>query len=249
MTVTSTSLRRFRHGPGASARLVCLPHAGGSASAFRRWRDLLPDDIDLLAVQYPGREDRYTDPFATDIGKLADELVVALAVHMDRPLLLFGHSMGASIAYEVALRLERRGTLCAGLVVSAHPPPHRQRESDLYLQDDDALVADVRRLADQRPSLLDDPEARSLFLPMLRADYRLIETYRRAIPVPLQTPIDMVLPVDDGEITRDEALAWQDLSLSPLTLHDVEGGHFYLQRHPEALIERLLPRLKPTVTP
>lgn len=237
-------LRRFRHGTGARARLVCLPHAGGSASVFRRWLDHLPDDIDLLAVQYPGREDRYTEAFATDIAPLADTLAEAIAPYTDRPLYLFGHSMGASIAYELALRMERKGMAPAGVFASAHPPPHRQRESALHLEDDDGLIADVRRMAGPSPTLLDDPEVRALFLPMLRADYRLIETYRRPIAVALATPIEVLLPVDDGEITRDEALAWQDLTLQPLTLHEVDGGHFYLQRQPEALMARLLPRLR-----
>ncbi|CAI9121916.1 thioesterase II family protein [Brytella acorum] len=243
MNGADVPLRRFNRAAEASVRLICLPHAGGSASAFRRWRDLLPDKIDLLAAQYPGREDRYADSFAPDIAKLADELADALSNYLDRPLLLFGHSMGASIAYEVALRLEKRGTPPARIIVSAHPPPHRQRDSDLHCQNDEALVADVRRLSDQRPSLLDDPEIRALFLPMLRADYRLIETYRCVTPVAVATPITVVLPVDDAEITQDEALAWQDCTLSPLTLHDVEGGHFYLQQHPERLIALLLPYL------
>lgn len=244
MTQADAWLRRFRYGSGARVRLVCLPHAGGSASAFRRWRDALPDDIDLIAVQYPGREDRYAEPFASDVGALADTLADVLVPHADRPLFLFGHSMGASIAYEVTLRLERRNVPPAGLFVSAHPPPHRQRDSDLHRQDDEALVQDVRRLAGDAPTLLDEPEVRALFLPMLRADYRLIETYRRDVPVRLATSVDVLLPVDDGEVTRDEALAWQDLSLAPLTLHEVRGGHFYLQKEPAALLARLLPRLQ-----
>lgn len=239
----SAWIREFRHSPAPRARLVCMPHAGGSASFFRSWREPLPPDLDLLAVQYPGREDRFGEACATDLGALADATAHALRDYADRPLFLFGHSLGASLAYEVALRLESDGRPLRRVFVSAHPPPHRQRVSDLYRQDDDALIDDVRRLAGGSAGLLEEPEARAMFLPMLRADYRIIETYRRAEPPPLRAPIEVLLPLHDSEFSRDEAQDWQALSGAPVVVHEFDGGHFYLQQQAAALVRRLLPSL------
>lgn len=239
----SAWIRELRHSPAPRARLVCMPHAGGSASFFRGWREPLPADVDLLAVQYPGREDRFGEACASDMQALAEGTAHALRDYADRPLFLFGHSLGASLAYEVALRLERDGRPLRRVFVSAHPPPHQQRCSDVYCQDDEALIEDVRRLAGGGPTLLDEPDVRAMFLPMLRADYRVIETYRRVEPPPLQAPIEVLLPLEDSEFSREEALSWQALSGDRLVVHEFDGGHFYLQQQPAALVRRLLPSL------
>lgn len=242
-TAVGSWIRELRCTPQPRARLVCMPHAGGSASFFRTWRDALPPDMDLLAVQYPGREDRYGEPCASSMGVLAEHTAQALSAYASRPLVLFGHSLGASLAYEVALRLERAGAAPHHVFVSAHPPPHRQRVSDLHRQDEQQLLEDVRRLSGNGPTLLDEPELRALFMPMLRADYQVIETYRRTDPPPLRAPIDVLLPTDDTELTRAEAEAWQDLTQRPLAVLDFTGGHFYLKQQPVSVIERLLQRI------
>lgn len=168
-------------------RLACFPHAGGSASFFRSWSERLPPDIDLLALQYPGREDRFNEAPATRLEDLADGAALALRDFADAPLALFGHSLGAALAYETALRLESAGAPLRHLFVSAHPAPHRQRGGALHRGDEAALLEDVRRQGGAS-ELLEDADLRALFLPILRADYQAIETYRRAQPIAWPAP-------------------------------------------------------------
>lgn len=195
-------------------RLACFPHAGGSASFFRSWSERLPPDIDLLALQYPGREDRFNEAPATRLEDLADGAALALRDFADAPLALFGHSLGAALAYETALRLESAGAPLRHLFVSAHPAPHRQRGGALHRGDEAALLEDVRRQGGAS-ELLEDADLRALFLPILRADYQAIETYRRAQPIALACALDVLLGEHDEEVSAAEAQAWSDASRPP----------------------------------
>ncbi len=194
-----------------------LPHAGGSASFFRSWSERLPPDIDLLALQYPGREDRFNEAPATRLEDLADGAALALRDFADAPLALFGHSLGAALAYETALRLESAGAPLRHLFVSAHPAPHRQRGGALHRGDEAALLEDVRRQGGAS-ELLEDADLRALFLPILRADYQAIETYRRAQPIALACALDVLLGEHDEEVSAAEAQAWSDASRTPARL-------------------------------
>ncbi|KAF0808146.1 pyochelin biosynthetic protein PchC [Alcanivorax xiamenensis] len=240
--VRHPAVRCFRLSEQPSARLVCLPHAGGSASCYRDWGKALPDHLDLLAVQYPGREERYPEPFADSLEALADEITEALTLFAEVPLVLFGHSLGAALAYEVALRLRRRNLSLKRLVVSAHPAPHRQRESALHQQGDTALLDDIRRLSGGSTPL-DEPAMRELFMPMLRNDYRLIERYRRDFPDEIDVPVDVCFPVDDDEISGDEVRAWQDVTPWTLGVLPFRGGHFYLREQYRDVVDRVLKQL------
>lgn len=231
-------LRRFSGLLSPGFRLLCLPHAGGSASFFRDWRKHLEPDVELLAVQYPGREERYGEAPAASLEAMAACIAEACAGLDERPLALFGHSMGAAVAYEVALALQGRGRAPLHLFVSAHPPPHRQRGGSLHRQADAALLADVRRQSDGLPWALDEPAVRELFLPALRADYRLIERYRRERVEPLDCPVSLLLGEDD-EVNDDEALAWAAASRCGLDVRHFAGGHFYLRAQRRVVLDHL----------
>ena len=235
-------VRPFRLTPMPRLRLACFPHAGGSASFFRSWSERLPPDIDLLALQYPGREDRFNEAPATRLEDLADGAALALRDFADAPLALFGHSLGAALAYETALRLESAGAPLRHLFVSAHPAPHRQRGGALHRGDEAALLEDVRRQGGAS-ELLEDADLRALFLPILRADYQAIETYRRAQPIALACALDVLLGEHDEEVSAAEAQAWSDASRTPARLRRFPGGHFYLSEGRDAVIEHLLRRL------
>ncbi|UVL86287.1 alpha/beta fold hydrolase [Pseudomonas sp. B21-028] len=235
-------LRALRQGTQARVRLVCLPHAGGSASFFRPWLAHLPGDIDLLAVQYPGREERFKEPHITCLSALADAVAQALMALPARPSLLFGHSMGAAIAYEVALRLETAGRRAAHVFVSAHPPPHRQPASDLHRQDDATLIADILRQDADAAGLWADPQLRTLFLPTLRSDYQAIETWRPKRLQPLASPIDVLLAEGDEEVSLGQAQAWADLTCHTPNIRLFDGDHFYLKQQPRHVISHLLQR-------
>jgi surfactin synthase thioesterase subunit len=239
------------HGPAAGGpprlRLVCFPHAGGSAQLFHGWPALLPPDVELLAVRYPGRQERLAEPCAEDMPALADAVTAALLPHLDRPLALFGHSMGSSVAYETALRLERRhGVVPRRLFVSARSAPHRARRTGLHLRGDDELVAGVRRLGSPGAQAYDIPELRELLLPTLRADYRLIENYRPATPpVPTGAPITACLGREDPGCDPEAVLAWSELTgAGDFDLRTYPGGHFYLAEREAELVSDITKALE-----
>ncbi|MCZ7421954.1 MULTISPECIES: alpha/beta fold hydrolase [unclassified Micromonospora] len=220
---------RTRQEP-ADLDLICFPHAGGSASFFRLWPDLLPTRIRLHTVQYPGREERLTEPCVTSMAEMADAVAAAVLPVVTGPVMLFGHSMGAALGYETTVRLERAGVVGEGLVVSGQPAPHRRKPKSLHLAADEELLADIDRIGAAGSSLLRaDADLRDLLLPMIRADYRVIETYQSPAGQRLRTPITVFRSDGDEDVTAEEAAAWADRTLHYRGERVFPGGHFYLQ--------------------
>lgn len=166
------------------ARLICFPHAGGAASFFRDWADLVPDDMDLAAVRYPGREDRFLDPPPASMADLANPVARACLASGDVPLVFFGHSMGASVAYEVALRLQSAGSSrLTDLFVSGSAAPGRSSGSrDPLTMTDAEIREEVAELGGADANALADQELWKLLIPSIRADYHLIGRYRADSP-------------------------------------------------------------------
>ncbi|WP_431729560.1 thioesterase II family protein [Verrucosispora sp. TAA-831] len=236
MTSVETSARRwlrcYRPRPAATVRLVCFPHATGSAPFYRGWARELPDDVEVLAVQYPGRLDRIAEPALTAMPVLAEMVTDVLAPRRDLPIALFGHSMGAAVAYEVARRLERRHAApLAHLFVSGRPAPCHHRPGSKHLGPDDDLWDELRRLGGTDPAALENPQLRSALLPTLRADYRLIESYRPVDAAPLATPISALVGDVDTEAAVDEVAAWAGYTRAAFDLTVFDGDHFYLVPH------------------
>lgn len=244
MTTRATPwFRCFRDRPLATHRLLCLPHAGGAASAFRGWPGGLPPAVHHLAVQYPGRADRLAEAPIHRMDALVDGILAGLGALPGLPLTLFGHSMGASVAHELALALERRGRPVEHLIVSGRPAPTAQRPGVVHLRGDDALIEDIRGLGGTNTELLDNPEARSLVLPALRADYRLIETYRPTGGRPLTCPVTAFVGDRDTEVGVAAAAAWAEVTEGDFHHVVLPGDHMSVITEPRPLIHALLDRL------
>ncbi|MFH7598156.1 thioesterase domain-containing protein [Streptomyces racemochromogenes] len=241
-TPAATWLRALHAPARPRVRLVCFPHAGGAASFFRAWPGRLSPDTEVLAVRYPGREDRIADAPVTSMAALADPVAAALGELPEVPTAFFGHSMGASVAYEVALRLGGSARGPRLLMVSGRAAPHRLPV--FRFDDDEALVADVRRRGGPMAPALDHPDLLDLVLPALRADYRLLEAYAGEARLRrLGVPVAAFYGTQDSDVPVDSVLSWADTSPGAFSAVPFPGDHFYLVPHADALLEEVGARL------
>ncbi|MFF4371354.1 thioesterase II family protein [Streptomyces sp. NPDC001594] len=233
MTVTSPWIRRFHPpadphaAPASTPVLVVLPHAGGNASYYFPLSRDLAAHAEVLTIQYPGRQERLAEPSPDTIAGLADGVERALEPWRERPLVLFGHSMGAVLAYELTRRLEA-GAGPRGLILSGRRSPLVPRRDDLHTLDDEALLAHVQALSGTDAGLLADPELRALILPALRSDYHAVGTYRHEPGPPLRTPVSVLCGESDPRTSVAEAMGWRELTEGAFTFRGFPGGHFYL---------------------
>lgn len=239
---TDTWVRRFEPRPEADIRLFCLPHAGGSAPFFYPFSQRLPRGVEVLAVQYPGRQDRRGEPFAPDLHTLADDIADSVQPWTDLPFALFGHSMGAVVAFEVALRLEARGAEPRLLFASGHRAPSRPRSEAFDVDDDRQLIADLRQ-AGTDPQLLGDPEVLATILPVLRGDYRASLSYRYREGQRVRCPVVALAGTDDPHVDVDEAAAWARHTTADFGMEVFRGDHFFVNAQRAAVLDVVGSRL------
>jgi len=233
--------RRYRPTDTASARLACLPHAGGSASYFLPVAAALSPRVDVVSIQYPGRQDRRGEKPFTDLGPLADQVYAVLRGQPELPLTLFGHSMGASLAFEVARRMEDDGgQVPTWLFASGRRAPSIFREETVHRLDDAGLLAEIRRLNGTSSRLLDDDELMRAALPALRADYTAAELYRSAPDATVNCPITVLTGDRDPKTTLADAHAWARHTTSDeFDVQVYPGGHFFLTERTDEVIKLL----------
>ncbi|MEU4657825.1 alpha/beta fold hydrolase [Streptomyces sp. NPDC023723] len=227
------------HGPAPRTRLVCFPHAGAPGTFFSSWLHALPAHVELVTVRYAphGPEENLTG--------LAARAARELAGLPGRPSALFGHSMGAVVAYETARAWEGLGRLPLPLFVSGAPSPGGHRPDDLHLREEDELVRVLRRLGGTAAEILDDPELRAVWLPDIRRDFRLLDTYRHLEGPPLRCPVTALTGREDPEAPLDSVRRWRSYTASSFELCTFPGGHFYLVEEKERLVGEVLRRLTP----
>jgi pyochelin biosynthetic protein PchC len=213
---------------------VCLPPAGSSASFYRTWAAYLPRHIALAGVQYPGRETRLREPAIKDMHKLAEAVASAVSPFCRVPLTFFGHSMGAVLAWEVAIRVEN----VAALFVSGCAPAatHAGRASRMW--DDNSILADLERLGGPNQIVLTNSTVRALWLPALRADYRLTENYIPSRGRMLTCPLVAMCGDLDRDATAEDMQLWSAVTTGPFRLCRFQGNHsFPLIRNREVVLE------------
>lgn len=234
--------------PLARARLFCFSHAGGGASAFRLWASALPQQLEVCAVQLPGRENRLREPPLASVAAIVDALVPALAPHLDLPFAFFGHSMGAVLAAEVTRALlASAGRLPRHLLVSGRRPPHVPGpETPLHVLPDPEFIAEIRhRYGGMPPEIVEDRELLALLLPSLRADVRALETHRPPARPALPCPVSVFGGSEDRLTPRAHLDAWRGETTGAFRVRVFAGGHFYL----DACRAELLADIAATLAP
>ncbi len=224
--------------------LICLPFSGSGASFFHGWQLKVPAGIRIVPVQLPGREERFVEPPLTDVASAADEARAQVLAELrdgDR-IALFGHSLGAVLAYELARRLTATVDVVA-LFVSGSPDPwHGRSEHATGLPDEEFLVR-VEGFAGYSHPALADPEVRELVLPLLRADIEMHESYRPDPHDPLPVPVTAIRGRDDELVTAADSARWRHVTTGPFDTAELAGGHMYLVGEVDELLAVIGARL------
>lgn len=215
----------FHRRVDARVRLLCLPHAGGGASAYRSWAARLPPQIELLALQLPGRENRFAEPPLSRFGDLAESLLPDFGAVADRTYLLFGHSFGALLAHALVPVLAQAGVRAPAQLVLSGAAPRRERRRPL---DDESLIAELRRLGGTPAQILEDRALANLALRGFRADLGVMADLDPAKTGPVRVPIATFAGRRDPVAPPDEVGAWERLTTEDCQHHVFEGGHFFL---------------------
>jgi medium-chain acyl-[acyl-carrier-protein] hydrolase len=232
--------------PQASIRLFCFPYAGGGVAPYRTWAKYVSSDIEILAIRLPGRDGRMGEKPVSNLGILVEVLAEALGPRISAPFAFYGHSLGALISYELVRQLRRRGkSLPQHLFVAARRAPHvPSRDTDCHQLPDPAFIDTlIQRYNGIPPAVLAEPELMNLFLPVLRADFTLMETYQHASEDLLEIPITVFGGMQDRVVPRNDLDAWKDLTTATTQVHMIDGDHFFLQTAQPTLLNVIAQKL------
>jgi medium-chain acyl-[acyl-carrier-protein] hydrolase len=232
----------------APARVICFPHGGGDPQAYADWQPTMGSGADILAVCVPGRGRRADERPPASIAELADRAAAAVGAAADRPTYLFGHSLGAVVAFEVARRLRDASTLlhlvASGSAAPALLPTDYLRWADQL--DGPAFAEAMVRFEGMSAEIAGDSDLQEVLLPDLRADCRLIAQYRYQRAAPLAIGLSLVNGRADWHVDDDLLRPWQDEVTTAPEAHWRDGGHFYFADHPAAVVDVLRALVAPS---
>lgn len=223
-----------------AARLICLPYAGGSAATYVPWSRLIPADIELIALQPPGRGSRMAEAAHSHMEPLVTELMSVFAKVTDRPYVLFGHSLGSRVGFEVILQCQRNGLpLPAHFIASGSRAPHlSKRESPIHDLPDERFIEALRELDGTPEEVLDNTELIQWLLPLLRADFRIADLHR-ASRTQIHCPLTVLAGTEDETVPAQDVEAWRELAAGQCDIQWVTGGHFFVERNREWVMEKV----------
>ncbi len=239
----------FKPQEKAVARLFCFPFAGGGTQSFSKWPDHLPESMELCAIQLPGRETRMREKAISNVHALLDAMTPHIMPYLDKPFILFGHSMGAIVAFELARRLQRECELTPEcLIVSARVAPHRRPpRPPINGLPHDEFVDALRRLEGTPEEVLADGELMKLIAPMLKADFALNEEYIYQPSERLHCDILAFGGLRDAEAGRQGLGDWRDMTDGTFALRMVPGNHFFIHSAQALFLRMLSVEIYPTI--
>lgn len=238
----SESFICFQPRPTAKYRLFCFPYAGGSAQVFRPYAEALPTEIELHALELPGRGRRFREQPFSSLSALIETLISQFLDYTEKPFIFWGHSLGGLIAFELACSLQALYQLSPErLYLSASRAPHlNSTEPPKHLMTDPELIEELARFQGTPQAILDNAEIMALLLPTLRADFSMIETYQYR-GQRLACPIRTISSLEDEVTFAEDVKAWEQQSLASTEHHTVAGDHFFLHQpgFPQILVNQL----------
>ncbi|HEY9695462.1 MAG TPA: thioesterase II family protein [Oculatellaceae cyanobacterium] len=217
--------------PQANLRLFCLPYAGGSSVTFRTWSNHLPKSIEICPIELPGRGSRFIEAPFTRLDLLVEAIASSLLPYLDKPFAFFGHSMGAVISFELTRLINKKyGLLPAHLLIAGrHAPQLRDRHPPIHTLPKPAFIQGLCRYKGMPKQVLENTELMEVFLPILRADFAICETYKYIDEPPLPCPITAFGGLQDSETSVDELEAWHKQTNNSFSSHLLPGDHFFIQ--------------------
>jgi medium-chain acyl-[acyl-carrier-protein] hydrolase len=232
--------------PAVNWRLFCFPYAGAGAAVFRQWPDHLPDHVELCLPCLPGRDGRIDEPPAFSMAPLVASLAREMLASLTGPYALFGHSMGAFIAFDLAHALSELGRPPAHLFVSAQRAPRLPYAGQpIFALPDDEFLAGIRARYDGIPEQVrQQKDLMASLLRTLRGDFTLAESYRYRAAGRLLCPITAFGGLSDRQIAREHLEAWAAETSAGFHLHLLPGGHFFLHDSREELLSFICGQLE-----
>ncbi|HET6230019.1 MAG TPA: thioesterase domain-containing protein [Longimicrobiaceae bacterium] len=235
-----------RPNPQARLRLFCFPYAGGGASVFFGWPALLPPDVEVCAVQPPGREGRLVEKPYSDMLELVERMGPELLPYMDKPFAFAGHSNGAVMAFELTRKLRREGrTLPLHLFVTGRPAPQLpNRHPPIHDLPEPRFIEELRRLQGTPEEVLQNREIMELITPLLRADFSLAETYKYSPEPALDVPLSAYGGIGDADVRPDEVEPWGEQTGAAFTFRTFPGDHFFINTQRQMVLEQMSAELR-----
>ena len=217
---------------------VCLPFAGAGASFFYPWSEKAGKEIEIVAIQLPGRESRIDEEPYRDVKTAVDELFPAIVGELEAgQVMLFGHSLGAVLAYELACRFSATpGFDVVRLIVSGSPGPWTRRARRATGLPDGDFLDQISEFAQYDAETMQNPEVRQLVLPTLRADVEMHEEYVPSQSGPLPAPITSLRGRDDQLVTADHAAEWARATSLAFELRELPGAHMYITQEADEIL-------------
>ena len=221
----------------AKIRLFCFPYAGGGSSIFRTWSDDLPDWVEVCPIQLPGRENRILEKPFHQMSDLVESVAQAIKSYLDLPFALFGHSMGAWIAFELAHHLNKNFNLLTQyLFVSARFAPQIADSKNLHKLPDKEFIEKLEMYGGTPKAVLESDELMQLLIPILRGDFSICETYVYKQNNPLTCPISVFGATTDHLVDPNSLIEWKKETSNSFRVEIFNGDHFFLRNCQKELL-------------
>lgn len=226
-------------------KLFMFPFSGGSFYAYRAYFQYLPAWLEMIPVEYPGHGRRMGEPLLTDMNEIVDDIYDAVKNELGTPYAFYGHSMGASVGYLLArkIRDENRASP-VHLFMSGRRGPSCESDKQSHTLPDDLFLQKVCSYGGIPDEILNEKELLDLFLPIMKADFKAIETYRYHPAEPLSVPMTVMIGESDTEVSKENALNWQKETSSPIVIETFDGGHFFIFQNTEKIMKIIVETLQ-----